>query len=133
MTRWLERSAWLTASTATLGPFQDPRASGVQPQGNGEGWLQGPLGYQKVGGPILGHTWRPELDHIIFKLEVNLYENLRGVLTGLNLTVETLDPGLISAYLVIVKITMRETITLHGLGWDDTFQKKSRRTGSQPS
>ena len=77
---------------------------------------------EKLGGRVLGHIWRPKLDQIIFKLEVNLHEKIRGVVTGPSLTLETLhtlntevftkrkvlsiissfyDPmGLISAYLI---------------------------------
>jgi hypothetical protein len=75
---------------------------------------------------VLGHIWRPELDHIIFKLEVNIHEKVRVILSNLTKeTLHTLDTetftrrkvlsiissfynpmGLISAYLVIFKIVI---------------------------
>ena len=86
------------------------------------------------------------MDQIIFKLEVNLHQKIHGVMTGPYLTMETLntvdtevftkrkllsiissfyDPmGIISAYLVIFKIMMRETTALPDLGWDDPLPEE---------
>ena len=50
-----------------------------------------PGAIDKLGGRVLGHIWRPEMDQIIFKLEVNLNQKVRGVMTGPYLTMETLD------------------------------------------
>ncbi|MCP4995043.1 MAG: hypothetical protein GY934_14860, partial [Gammaproteobacteria bacterium] len=105
-----------------------------------------PGAVDKLGGRVLGHIWRPEVDQIVFKLEVNLHQKIRGVMTGPYLTIDTLDTvdtevftkrkllsiissfydpmGLISAYLVIFKIMMRETTALPDLGWDDPLPKE---------
>ena len=50
-----------------------------------------PGAIDKLGGRVLGHIWRPEMDQIIFKLEVNLHQKIRGVMTGPCLTKETLN------------------------------------------
>ena len=104
---------------------------------------------EKLGGRVLGHIWRPELDQIIFKLEVNLHEKIHGVVTGPSLTLDTLhifntevftnwkvlsiissfyDPmGLISAYLVIFKIKMRETTALPDMDWDTPLPEEMQK------
>jgi hypothetical protein len=98
---------------------------------------------EKLGGRVLGHIWRPELDQIIFKLEVNLHEKICGVVTGPSLTLDTLhtlntevftkrkvlsiissfyDPmGLISAYLVIFKIM------IPNLDWDTPLTEEMQK------
>ena len=111
--------------------------------------MQGCRAIEKLGGRVLGHIWRPELDQIIFKLEVNLHEKIRGVVTSPSLTLDTLhtlntevftkrkvlsiissfyDPmGLISAYLVIFKIMMRKTTALPDLDWDTPLPEEKQK------
>ena len=84
----------------------------------------------KLGEKILGHIWKPREDLIVFRLVVNLYHKHRGIKTGPDITpgdVETLDKecltkrkvlsllasfydpmGLLCAYLITLKIGMRE-------------------------